>query len=109
MYNEIYAPITTLNTGYVYKNVDVVWHEALQGRNTDSIVHTIYTIMNMDERDFIYILGQLYEPNYSSLVDMVNQQTEPQQVTIRYLTKGHTHMSADSIDRKSYACRRIHR
>nr|CAI5824879.1 unnamed protein product [Callosobruchus analis] len=34
----------------------------------------------------------------SSLVHVVNQQTRPQQVIIRYLTKGHTHMYADSPD-----------
>lgn len=101
VYNETYA---ILNSNYAYKSVAVLWHEALQGRNADSIVDTIYTVMNMDNEATLYTFwaDNCTSQNknwtiYSSLVHMVNQQTGSQQVIIRYLTKGHTHMSADSV------------
>lgn len=101
VYNETFAALSSSSN---YKSTTVLWHEALQGRNADSIVDAIVAVINLndDATVFTFWADKCTSQNknwiiYSSLVHIVNQKIGPQEVIIRYLTKGHTHMSADSV------------
>lgn len=87
-----------------FKNYCAIWHEGLAGRDGNNIVDAIFRVFH-EERDvneFILWSDNCTGQNknwilYTSLVWLVNQESGPNCVTLRYLTKGHTHMSADGI------------
>lgn len=100
-FNESFA---TLKKNSNFKSYCAVWHEAISNRSAQSITDSILTVIRC-ERDvpnFIFWADNCTAQNknwflYTALVVSVNQPNGPESITINYLTKGHTHMSADSI------------
>ena len=81
-----------------------MWHEALRGRGAENIVDSVYTVVTAekDVQEFIFWMDNCSSQNknwvlYTSLVMMVNREEGPKRITLKYLTKGHTHNAADSI------------
>lgn len=89
-----------------------MWHEAIAGREANNIIDAIWAFIysQRDVRNFHLWADNCTAQNknwylYTAMVIMLNSpQNEIESITISYLTKGHTHMSADSvhgnIDRK---------
>lgn len=82
----------------------VVWHEAIGGRNGYNIVNAILKLFEQerDVQDFILWADNCSAQNknwilFTALVATVNKENGPKNITIRYLTKGHTHMTADGV------------
>lgn len=87
-----------------FKNYCSMWHEGIGGRDGYNIVDAIFRVFEeeRDVKEFIIWSDNCTGQNknwilYTSLIYLVNQETGPDCVTLRYLTKGHTHMSADGI------------
>ncbi|KAG5880926.1 hypothetical protein JTB14_035147 [Gonioctena quinquepunctata] len=87
-----------------FKNYCSMWHEGLAGRDGNHIVDAFFRVFEeeRDVKEFIIWSDNCTGQNknwvlYTSLVWLVNQGNGPDCVTFRYLTKGHTHMSADGI------------
>ncbi|CAG9771296.1 unnamed protein product [Ceutorhynchus assimilis] len=101
IFNETFA---TLNKESRKKSYCVLWHEALAGRKAEAIADSILKLMNQerDATEFLFWADNCTAQNknwvlFTTLVNAVNLPTGPNKITIRYLTKGHTHMSADGI------------
>jgi hypothetical protein len=83
-----------------------VWHEGVSGRNADDVMsaysRAIRHESNRDTRKFTFYADNCSAQNknwtlYSGMVGEVNRDGGPHTVTINYLEKGHTFMSADSF------------
>lgn len=83
----------------------VVWHEALMGRDANNIVDALAAFLRT-ERDVKHLT--LWCDNctvqnknwilFTALVTIVNSECfDVETITLKYLTKGHTHMSADGV------------
>lgn len=81
----------------------IIWHEGYAGREASNIVDAILTYIKND-RDYIHF--HIWADNctaqnknwtlFAALTTIVN--TNPvETVTLSFLTKGHTHMTADSV------------
>lgn len=89
----------TLNKSYC-----VLWHEALGGRKAEAIVDALFEVVRK-ERDvshFVFWADNCMAQNknwviYTSLITEVNRAGGSEEIIIKYLTKGHTHMTADGI------------
>lgn len=87
------------------EDVCVLWHEEIAGRDAGNITDTIYKIIryNRDVKHFVFWADNCTAQNknwilYTSLVRIVNSPTSGvETILIKYLTKGHTHMAADSV------------
>ncbi|KAI8427301.1 hypothetical protein MSG28_001888 [Choristoneura fumiferana] len=81
----------------------IVWHEATSGRDAKNIVDAVYKLL-LSERDikhFIFWADNCSSQNknwfiFTALVTIVNC-LEIDSITMKYLTKGHTHMTADGV------------
>uniref|UniRef100_A0A2S2NCQ6 DUF7869 domain-containing protein n=1 Tax=Schizaphis graminum TaxID=13262 RepID=A0A2S2NCQ6_SCHGA len=101
VFNETFA---TIKKGSLFTSYCVLWHEAINGRKAENITDSILKVIGK-ERDvikFVFWADNCTAQNknwtlYSSLVTAVNQTFGPNEIIIKYLTKGHTHMSADGI------------
>lgn len=101
IFNHTFA---TLNPNALENSYCVVWHEAISGRKAEALVDALMRVIRRerDVTDFIFWADNCTSQNknwmlYTSLVAEVNDYAGPNQITIRYLTTGHTHMSADGI------------
>ncbi|CAH1122987.1 unnamed protein product [Ceutorhynchus assimilis] len=101
VFNQTFATLSKESSNQSYC---VLWHEALGGRKAEALVDAMFKVIEKerDATDFIFWADNYSAQNknwvlYTSLVTEVNRVTGPNQITIRYLTKGHTHMSADGI------------
>lgn len=101
VFNQTFA---TLSTGHSNKSYFVLWHEALGGRKAEALIDAMLQIIakERDASQFLFWADNWTAQNknwvlYTSLVTEVNRVNGPSQIIIRYLTKGHTHMSADGI------------
>ena len=86
----------------------VLWHEAIAGRKAENVTDSILTLISnqRDVQDFIFWADNYTGQNknwtlYTALVCNLNS-TNPlfqntKSVTMKYLTKGHTHMTADGV------------
>ncbi|CAG9795762.1 unnamed protein product [Diatraea saccharalis] len=82
----------------------IVWHEGHAGRKTSNIVDAILTFIK-NERDCQHF--HIWADNctaqnknwtlFTALTTIVNTESAIETVTLSYLTKGHTHMTADSV------------
>jgi hypothetical protein len=82
----------------------IVWHEGHAGQEASNIVDAILTFMK-NERDCQHF--HIWADNctaqnknwtlFTALTTIVNTETTVETVTLSYLTKGHTHMTADSV------------
>jgi len=101
VFNETFA---TIKKGSTFNSYCVMWHEAHSGRKAECITDSIMTVIDK-ERDVLKFV--LWADNctaqnknwtlFSALVTAVNQSDGPNEIIIKYLTKGHTHMSAHGI------------
>ena len=86
--------------------VSAVWHEAVSGRSAEDLASVYLTVIRSDHfrdvTDFIFYADNCSAQNknwtlFTALTAEVNRDaTGPKTVTLRYLQKGHTFMSADS-------------
>ncbi|CAH1106435.1 unnamed protein product [Psylliodes chrysocephalus] len=87
------------------KNYCSMWHEGIAGRDGHNIVDAIFKVFQVerDVKDYIIWCDNCTGQNknwilYTALVYLINQEScGINSVSLRYLTKGHTHMSADGI------------
>lgn len=87
------------------QSVCILWHEEIAGRDAGNITDAIYKIIryNRDGKHFVFWADNCAAQNknwilYTSLVRIVNTGSNTiETITIKYLTKGHTHMAADSV------------
>ncbi|KAL5244645.1 hypothetical protein ACI65C_012055 [Semiaphis heraclei] len=101
VFNETFA---TIKKGSTFNSYCVLWHEALSGRKAECITDSIMTVINKQRNvlKFVFWADNCTAQNknwtlYLALVTAVNQIDGPNEIIIKYLTKGHTHMSADGI------------
>lgn len=102
VFNETFAPVksgSVPETAYC-----IVWHEAIYGRTADGVVSAIYSLISelQEVKEFVLWCDNCSAQNknwilFSALVCIVNQSWGPNSITLKYLTKGHTHMTADAI------------
>lgn len=101
VFNETFAG---LKRDSAIQNYCSMRHEAVAGRNRQNIVDSILRVIEQerDIKEFIFWADNCTAQNknwilYTAFVIIVNENAGPDSITIRYLTKGHTHMSADGI------------
>lgn len=98
-FNMTFAPLSSKSDQPTYC---ILWHEAIQGRNAEDITSAILAFIGENvHTDYILWADNCTGQNknwtlYTALVQVVNQESGPNSITLKYLTKGHTHMSADS-------------
>uniref|UniRef100_A0A6P7FDY5 Uncharacterized protein LOC114328408 n=1 Tax=Diabrotica virgifera virgifera TaxID=50390 RepID=A0A6P7FDY5_DIAVI len=103
VFNEVFASLKKKSSS----NYSVVWHEAFGGRDASNIIDAIYALIK-EERDtnnFVFWADNCTAQNknwylFTALAIMVNNDTHTSHVnniTFKYLTKGHTHMTADGV------------
>lgn len=99
-FNQTFAPIAK-NEQPVYC---YLWHEGIQGRGADDMTSAIMNFIKDRRKEEIVIWADNCTGQnknwwlYTALVQLVNDSDDvTNKVTIKYLTKGHTHMAADSV------------
>ncbi|KAK2704052.1 hypothetical protein QYM36_017628 [Artemia franciscana] len=108
VFNDTFARVNQFDPASVGKGHSycVLWHEELRGRAAENIVDAFYAVISStserDIKDFVFWMDNCTSQNknwilYTSLVQIVNSSNGPQIVTLKYLTKGHTHNSADGV------------
>ena len=103
VFNETFADMSVIHSG-AHPSYCIMWHEGLRGREAETIVVAVFSVFchEREIEDFIFWMDNCTSQNknwvmYSSLNRICNQFCGPQSITLRYLTKGHTHNAADSI------------
>lgn len=99
-YNETFA-----NLGKSNNNTVIVWNESVTGRNAEDVSNTYHMFIksNRDKKNFVFWADNCSGQNknwllFSSLVAIVNSsEIQAERIQIKYLTAGHTFMSADSV------------
>ena len=107
-FHETFAPLGGKKSSLV-RPLGVVWHEGVSGRNAEDIMscyakamrHPVYR----DCKRFTFYADNCSAQNknwtlYTGMVAEVNRIGGPDEVTLKYLEKGHTFMSADSFHAK---------
>lgn len=100
VFNETFATLKPKGKGYC-----VLWHEAIASRKGENITDAILALIKeeRDVTDFIFWADNCTGQNknwilFTALVCILNTTYNTvESITIKYLTKGHTHMSADGI------------
>jgi len=106
-FHETFAPLgSKVNSG---KNkqpvISVVWHEGMSGRNADDVASAYAKVIRSAEmrdfKQFIFYVDNCSAQNknwtlFTCMTAEVNRGAGPDQITMRFLEKGHTFMSADS-------------
>ena len=99
-FHQTFAPLKTAR-----KSIGFIWHEGISGRNCEDITSSYAKFLCDELRDEKHVhiwcdncAGQNKNWTlYTSLVFLVNRSDGPDSVTLKYLEKGHTFMSADSF------------
>ncbi|XP_060881369.1 uncharacterized protein LOC132952892 [Metopolophium dirhodum] len=101
VFNETFA---TIKKGSSFMSYCVLWHEGINGRKAENITDSILKVISkeIDVTKFVFWADNCTAQNknwtlYTALITIVNQTFGPNEIIIKYLTKGHTHMSADGI------------
>jgi hypothetical protein len=101
-FNLTFAPLQKMSN---INSVCVLWHEAWAGRDANNIVDAFITFLE-NQRDLQHLIiwcDNCTSQNknwilYTALVIVVNSGLyNLESITLKYLTKGHTHMSADGV------------
>lgn len=101
VFNETFATINpnSKNTSYC-----VFWHEAIGNRKAEAIADSVLKVLEVerDVGEFVFWADNCSAQNknyvlFSFLIATVNSKEGPKKITIKYLTKGHTHMTADGV------------
>ncbi|CAH1104281.1 unnamed protein product [Psylliodes chrysocephalus] len=98
-FNETFSPL------HKAKNICVMWHEAITGRNAADVASTFFwVIKNSDAcvNEFIFWSDNCSALNknwvlYSTFVLLVNQDWGPNTIRMKYFEPGHSFMRADSV------------
>ncbi|CAH1637517.1 unnamed protein product [Spodoptera littoralis] len=101
-FNLTFAPIEKKSSDFA---TCVLWHEAQSGRDASDIVNAIYAFLQANrDMEHLYIWTDNCTAQnknwtlYTAMITIVNNSSNDlKSVTISYLTKGHTHMSADAV------------
>ena len=104
-FNETFVPAKSRTTGSApLPAYCIVWHEATYGRSADAVASAYHALIDehRDTDEFIFYADNCSGQNknyilFSMLVRISNEPWAPAKITIKYLTKGHTHMSADGL------------
>lgn len=101
VFNEKFSTITKSS---IHDSHCVLWHEAINGRKAENLTDAIMRIIDMERyvKKIVFWSDNCCAQNknwilFSALVTIVNSENGPDEVIIKYLTKGQTHMSADGI------------
>ena len=117
MYHETFAPLVPSKEvrqnwredGKVPEKLKVlgmIWHEGVQGRCDEDVTSTVIKVLHhlqyRDAREIVIwadnCTGQLKNWTlYSALLLEVNNHENINKITVKYLVKGHTFMSADAF------------
>ena len=101
-FHETFAPLG----GKKKQPLGVVWHEGISGRNADDVMSCFAKVLRhpsyRDTQKFTFYADNCGPQNknwtlYTGLVGEVNRPGGPEKITIKYLEKGYTFMSADSF------------
>ena len=101
LFHETFAP---LGDGKDKPTLAVLWHEGISGRNADDVCSAFSRAIEYmrDYPKLIFWCDNCAGQNknwwlYTCLVTLVNKEGGPSELTLKYLEKGHTFMSADSF------------
>ena len=103
-FDQTFAPLGRSSKDHPV--IGILWHEAISGRNSEDLA-TAYTKCMKDPKyrdgkEFTFWADNCSVQNknwklFTALVSEVNSNADPDKVTLKYLEKGHTVMSADSF------------
>jgi len=103
VFNETFAMMGSMLPGNSKVHYLAVWNESISGRNRSDIASAFHKIIKKerDRSHFVFWLDNCSSQNknwllYSMMLLLVNETDGPQDITLRYLVPGHTHMAADS-------------
>ena len=104
-FHETFAPVGK----YMLSNdtVSVLWHEGIAGRKCEEIASTFLSALYQDRdfREIIYYADNCAAQNknwalFTTLVEVMSSgKLQAETLTLKFLEKGHTFMSADEIGR----------
>jgi len=103
VFHETFAPLGSKSKERPV--VSALWHEALSGRNAEDLASAYVKVIRSDHlrdiKNVVFYVDNCGAQNknwtlFTALISLVNSAGGPQTVTLRYLEKGHTFMSADS-------------
>ena len=107
--HESFAPISTKGRERGLRALGVLWHEAIMGRNDEDVASPFIKAMQSSWYrsfdNFIIWLDNCAGQNknwtlLTAPTKFVIQPDGPNSITLKYLTKGHTFMSADSFHKR---------
>ena len=102
-YNETFAPLGKKSGD----TIAVTWHEGIGGRDAPEIASCfekfIFLRSNRDIKNFTFWVDNCSVQNknwfaYTAFCYLVNLSDGPESITMKYFRKGHTFMSADSLN-----------
>jgi len=106
-FHETFAPLGTASNSETKRPViSTLWHEAISGRNAEDLagpfIEVICSEYMRDIRQILFYVHNCSAQNknwtlFAALTTEVNSDTGPDTITLCYLKKGHTFMSADSF------------
>lgn len=102
VFNQSFVPLGIRKENVA---VPVVWHEATTGRKKEDLISTYHMFMihHRDAKEFLIWCDNCTSQNknwalFSFLAYIINSdEIRANQISIKYLDKGHTYMSADSF------------
>lgn len=100
VFNETFVP---LGGSRNKKILSVIWHEGITGRNADDVSTCFFlALKNLNKASVTLWMDNCSGQNknwylFQAMVFLVNQNDGPDSVEFKYLTAGHTSMSADSF------------
>ena len=104
LFHETFAPLGRSSKDHPV--LGILWHEAISGRNSEDLASSYTKCMKdakyRDCKEFTFWADNCSAQNknwtlYTALMSEVNSNAGPDKVTLKYLEKGHTFMSADSF------------
>lgn len=101
VFNETFVPLGGQKSQN--KTLAVIWHEGMHGRKGDDVASAFFGALSRVNQSHVIIwcdncTGQ--NKNFflfHALVHLANQEKGPDIIELKFLTKGHTAMSADSF------------
>ena len=97
-FNETFAGSKSVKAEYA-----VLWHEGISGRKASDVASSYVKFLTTSEEDKPILWADNCSGQnknwtlYTALVQVVNAEWGPSEITIKYLEAGHTYMGADSV------------
>ena len=99
VFNETFASLKSDKSHY-----SVIWNEATRGRSASDVTSAYVKIISnaRDQSHFIFWADNCTAQNknwtlYSTFARMVNQESGPQEIIMKYLVPGHTFFAPDGL------------